>query len=196
MKQATEEQRILDFKTQRSWETWLNKNFGRSPGLWIRFFRKATGVKSVSYEEALEVALCHGWIDGLRKKETDQTYLQKFTPRAKRSTWSKINRDKALKLIDEGRMKAGGLAEIERAKQDGRWEAAYDSYRTATVPDELQTALNRNPEAKAFFETLDSRNRYAILFRIQTATKTETKASRIKQYVEMLARREKLHPQL
>jgi len=150
-------------------------------------------VQSVTYPEALDVALCFGWIDGQKKSDTAATWLQKFTPRSKRSIWSKINREKALALIAGGRMKPAGLQEIERAKADGRWEAAYESQSRAEVPADLQAALDANPKANVFFATLNSQNRYAVLFRIHHAKKAETRARRIKQFVEMLAKGEKLH---
>lgn len=156
--------------------------------------KKDSGIASVNHPEALEVALCYGWIDGQRKAEDDKYFLQRFTPRTPRSTWSKINRDKALKLIEEGRMQPAGLAEVDRARSDGRWDAAYDAQSVATVPPDLQAALDANPKAAAFFAKLDSRNRYAVLFRTQGAKKPETRARRIAQFVEMLAKGEKIHP--
>lgn len=156
--------------------------------------KKDSGIASVTHAEALEVALCYGWIDGQRKSEDERHFLQRFTPRTARSTWSKINRDKALKLIEEGRMQPAGLAEVERARADGRWEAAYDAQSVATVPPDLQAALDANPKAAAFFAKLDSRNRYAVLFRTQGAKKPETRARRIGRFVEMLAKGEKLYP--
>lgn len=185
---------ILAFATPRAFETWLAKNHEKSAGLWLRIAKKGAGQTSVTYAEALEVALCYGWIDGQKGKgDDDTTWLQKFTPRSKRSIWSKINREKALALIEAGRMKPAGLREIERAKADGRWEAAYDGQRTATVPDDLAAALAKNAKARRMFETLNSVNRYAILFRIGNAKKPETRARRIEQFVEMLARGETLH---
>ena len=148
----------------------------------------------MSYGEALEVALCYGWIDGQKRSEGEAAWLQRFIPRAKKSGWSKINRKKVLTLIEAGRMKPAGLKAIERAKADGSWDAAYDSPSTATVPADLQAALDENPRAKTFFSTLDSRNRYAVLYRIQTVKKAETRSRKIGQFVEMLARNEKLHP--
>jgi uncharacterized protein YdeI (YjbR/CyaY-like superfamily) len=184
----------LVFPHQEDWAAWLARNHDKSPGVWVRLAKKASGVQSISYGEALEVALCHGWIDARKKGESESTWLQKFTPRASKSIWSKINREKALALVKAGRMQPAGLAQIERARNDGRWEAAYDSPSNATVPPELQAALDLNPRAKAFYATLDSQNRYAILFRIQTAKKPETRVKRIQRFVEMLERNEKLHP--
>ena len=185
---------ILEFRNARSWQTWLAKNHARSPGVWLRLAKKASGLQSVTYAEALDVALCHGWIDGQKKPDSASAWLQRFVPRTGRSIWSRINREKALALIDAGRMKPAGLAAIERAKASGRWETAYDSHRTATVPADLQAEFDRNPRAAKFFATLDRANRYAVLFRIQTARKPETRQRRISQFVAMLAKGEKLHP--
>ncbi len=185
---------IMLFKSQKDWTAWLSKNHAKSSGVWLQIAKKTAVLKSVTYAEAVEVALCYGWIDGQGKGLDESAYLQKFTPRGPRSIWSKINRTKAKELIKSGRMQPAGLAAIDRAKQNGQWEAAYDSHRTATVPDDLQAALNRNPKAKAFFATLDSANRYAILWRVQTAKKAETRARRLEQFVHMLENHEKLHP--
>ncbi|WP_245735818.1 YdeI/OmpD-associated family protein [Pedococcus cremeus] len=149
---------------------------------------------ALDYAQALDVALCYGWIDGQKGKFDDQHWLQRFTPRKPNSKWSKVNRDKVTALIEQGRMQPAGLAEVERAKTDGRWEAAYDGARTSSVPDDLVAALTTNPAAAEFFETLDRRNRFAILYRIQDAKKPETRARRIEQYVAMLAEGKKLHP--
>ena len=188
-----DEKPILEFTRKRLWTTWLNKNHDKSSGVWLRLAKKDSGLKSISRDEALDSALCYGWIDGQSRSEGELTWLQKFTPRAKRSIWSKINRVKVQALIDNGEMRPPGLGEIERAKNDGRWEAAYDSPKTITVPDELRSALDKNRKAKQFFETLDSRNRYAILFRIQTAKKPETREKRIRDFISMLERGEKIH---
>ena len=184
----------IAFPSQKDWEKWLKANHSKSPGIWLQFAKKASGTPSVTYPEAIEVALCYGWIDGQKRSHSNAAWLQKFTPRGKKSIWSKINREKALALIENGRMKPTGLAEVERAKQDGRWEKAYDSPGNATVPPDLQTALNKNPKAKAFFATLEGRNRYAILWRIQTAKKAETRTKRIALFIDMLERGEKIHP--
>ncbi len=185
---------VLLLHDQQAWAEWLDKNRATSSGAWLRLARKASAKKSVLYDEALDVALCYGWIDSQGKSEDENYRLQKFTPRAKRSIWSKRNREKALALIKSGQMRPAGLAEVERAKRDGRWDAAYDSPRHMTVPRDLRAALNKNTRAKTFFETLDSRNRYAILFRIQTAKKADTRAKRIQRFAEMLAMNEKLYP--
>lgn len=185
---------VLLFPQPKAWSTWLSKNHGKSPGIWMRIAKKDSGVRSVNYAEALEESLCYGWIDGQKRAFDKETWLQRFTPRTKRSIWSKINCEKVAALIKSGRMKAPGLAEVERAKADGRWEQAYDSHRTSTVPPDLQTALDRNPRAKAFFSTVSAGNRYAVLWRVQTAKKAETRARRIQQYVEMLGKHQKFHP--
>jgi uncharacterized protein YdeI (YjbR/CyaY-like superfamily) len=156
--------------------------------------RKSSSVPLLVHAEALEVALCYGWIDAQKKGETGTSWLQRFTPRAKKSIWSKINCAKALALIEAGAMQPAGLREVERAKADGRWDAAYDSHRTATVPADLQIALDGSPGAQAFFDTLNSANRYAILWRLQTTKTAVTRARKIIQFVEMLERREKFHP--
>ena len=184
----------VECTTAASWERWLKRHHAAAAGVWLRMAKKDSGIASVAHAEALEVALCYGWIDGQRKSEDERHFLQRFTPRTARSTWSKINRDKALRLIEEGRMQPAGLAEVERARADGRWEAAYDAQSVATVPPDLQAALDANPKAAAFFAKLDSRNRYAVLFRTQGAKKPETRARRIGQFVEMLAKGEKLYP--
>jgi uncharacterized protein YdeI (YjbR/CyaY-like superfamily) len=185
---------IYPFGRQQDWANWLRENHNVSSGLWLQIAKKGTDISSVSYDEAVEVALCFGWIDGQKKAHSDQYWLQKFTPRSSKSIWSKINKAKALALIKSGKIEPAGLNEIERAKSDGRWDAAYDSASTAVVPSDFQSALDGNTRARDFFGTLDSGNRYALLFRIQTAKKAETRAKRISQFVQMLERREKLHP--
>jgi len=185
---------IIAFASQKEWAKWLKTNHLTSQGLWMQLAKKASGSPSVTYAEAIETALCYGWIDGQKQSHSAEAWLQKFTPRGRRSIWSKINREKAVALIEGGKMKPRGLAEVERAKQDGRWEQAYDSPGSATVPADLQTALNKSPKAKAFFATLESRNRYAILWRIQTAKKAETRAKRIDLFIKMLEKGERIHP--
>lgn len=184
----------LLFQRPKDWAAWLNKNQATSSGLWLRLAKKASGIKSVTYDEAVEVALCYGWIDGQKKSYDEKSWLQKFTPRGAKSIWSKINRAKAERLIESGQMKPAGLQAVESARQDGRWEAAYDSPSNATVPEDFQAALDRNAQAQVFFATLNKANRYAILFRVQTAKKAETRAKRIEQFISMLAKQEKLHP--
>jgi uncharacterized protein YdeI (YjbR/CyaY-like superfamily) len=185
---------IKPFRSQRAWERWLGANHETSPGVWLKVAKKASGIASVNHAEALEVAICHGWIDGQRRALDEQFFLQKFTPRGPRSTWSRVNREKALDLIARGRMQPAGLREVERAKADGRWEAAYEPQSTATVPDDLQRQLDANPRAAEFFSSLDSRNRYAILYRLQNAKKSETRARRLAQFVAMLDEHRKLYP--
>ncbi|HET7564744.1 MAG TPA: YdeI/OmpD-associated family protein [Gemmatimonadaceae bacterium] len=188
------EKPTLVFHDQRAWAVWLDVNHHTSDGVWLRMAKKSSGLPSVSYDEALDVALCYGWIDGTKKRDDAEHFLQKFTPRGKRSIWSKRNREKALAFIERGEMKPAGLAEVERARADGRWDAAYDGPSRMSVPADLQAALDANARATAFFATLDSRNRYAILFRIHSAKRADTRAKRIQSFVEMLARREKIHP--
>jgi len=183
----------LHFKNAKAWETFLSKNNGTSNGIWLQLAKKSSGTTSVTYSEALDIALCHGWIDGQKKAFDESFWLQKFTPRGARSIWSKINREKALDLIQSGRMKPAGLLEIEKAKVDGRWAAAYDSQKSATVPVDFQAELDAHPDANTFFSTLDSGNRYAILFRIQTAKKPETRSRRVQEFIAMLERKEKIH---
>ena len=190
---AQDDAPALEFKTGKAWESWLEKNHAKSSGIWLRLAKKASGSESVSYAEALECALCYGWIDGQRKSETARTWLQRFIPRTDKSSWSKVNRQKALELMEAGKIRDAGMRAVERAKANGCWERAYDSPSTATVPDDLQQALDANPAAKAFFATLNSQNRYAVLYRIQTARKPETRSRRIAQFVAMLDRGEKLH---
>ncbi len=185
---------ILLFPTPADWAAWLDEQAAASPGVWLQLAKKESGHSSVTYAEALEVALCYGWIDGQKKGYDDQFWLQKFTPRGPKSIWSKVNRAKAEALIESGQMKPLGLAAVESARQDGRWDAAYDSQRAATVPDDLQAGLDAHPQAAAFFATLNSVNRYAILFRVQTAKTPATRAKRIEQFIAMLERGEKLYP--
>src|SRR4051794_10385600 len=185
---------ILAFASRAEWETWLARQHATSRGLWLQIAKKGSGIATVSYAEALEVALCYGWIDGQKGKLDDRYWLQRFTPRKPRSPWSKINRGKAAELIEKGEMRPAGLLEIERAKADGRWDAAYEGQRTATVPEDLERELDQNDRAREFFATLDSANRYAILYRIEEAKKPETRARRIEKYVAMLGEGKKIHP--
>jgi uncharacterized protein YdeI (YjbR/CyaY-like superfamily) len=185
---------VMLFKHQGAWEAWLVRHFESSGGLWLRLAKKSATLQSVTYQEALDVALCHGWIDGRRNRYDEESWLQKFTPRGPKSIWSKINRAKALELIERGCMHPAGLAAIERAKDNGRWAAAYDSHRTAVPSGDFQVALDKNPKAKAFFPTLNSQNKYAVLFRIQTAKKDTTRQKRIDQFTRMLEKHEKLYP--
>lgn len=182
------------FKSARAFEAWLKKHHATSDGLWLKIAKRAARESSVTYPEAVEIALCWGWIDGLKKGLDDQHFLQRFTPRRARSIWSKINVDKAAALIEAGRMQAPGHAQIEAAKADGRWARAYDGARMSAIPEDLLAALEAEPSAKAFFATISAANRYAILWRIQTAVKAETRVRRIAQLVQMLARGETIHP--
>ena len=182
------------FKDDAAWEEWLAKQHAKSDGVWLRIAKTKSTLRTVSYAAALDVALCYGWIDGQKKTFDEATWLQKFTPRGKRSIWSKINREKVVLLIESGRMQLAGLEAVDRAKANGQWDSAYDSHRTAGVPDDLQRALDAHPKAKAFFATLNSANRYAILFRIQTVKRAETRAKKIEQFVATLERHEVLHP--
>jgi uncharacterized protein YdeI (YjbR/CyaY-like superfamily) len=182
------------FKSKQDWAAWLEKNHLKSEGLWLRLAKKDSSLRSVTYKEALDVALCYGWIDGQKKPENEHTWLQKFSVRSSRSIWSKINREKAQALIASGEMKPAGLEAIENAKKNGRWESAYDSPSGAAVPADFQAALDASPKAAAFYKTLNKANTYAILWRIQTVKKAETRARKIEQFIAMLERNEKLHP--
>ena len=184
----------MECATRDDWRAWLEAHHGASPGVRLLIAKKGSARETVSYAEALEMALCYGWIDGQKQGHDDSAWLQKFTPRGARSVWSKLNRERAEALITSGEMRPPGLAEVERAKADGRWAVAYDSQRTAVVPGDLQAALEAHPEAKDSFETLNAANRYAILWRLQTAKKAETRERRLRQFIEMLERHEKLHP--
>ena len=182
------------FKSQAHWHAWLEKNHEDPDGVWVHFAKKGTGVVTVSYDEALETALCFGWIDGQLRTHDEKTFVRKFTPRRARSIWSKVNRTKAENLIKSGRMKPAGLRAIERARQGGEWGTAYDSSRTATVSPDFRSALDKVRGAAAFFEKLDSANRYAVLWRIQTARTAEMRARRIADIVTMLGKKETFHP--
>ncbi len=184
----------LAFESQQRWESWLQENHASARGIWLKLAKKESGIPSVDYAQALESALCYGWIDGQKAALDHHYWLQKFTPRGPKSGWSKINREKADALIAAGRMQPAGLRQVELAKADGRWTAAYDSQRTISVPDDFQRELDQNPQAQAFFNTLNSVNRYAILYRIQTAKKPETRAARISKFIDMLANNQKIYP--
>lgn len=184
---------ILYFESQAAWETWLEEHQADSQGLWLKISKKGSNFASVSYAQALEVAICYGWIDSQKGAMDDDFWLQRFTPRGPRSKWSKRNCMIADQMIRQGRMKAAGLREVELAKQDGRWEAAYASQSKITIPEDFQTELNKHPEAKEFFATLDSANRYAILYRLQTAKKPETRLRRMQKFITMLNERRTIH---
>jgi len=185
---------LKKFATPRAFEQWLSRNHATANGIRIQMARKSSGIRSVTYAEALDVALCYGWIDGQAKSMDEQWFSQRFTPRRARSLWSKRNRDIVARLIQEGRMQAAGQAEIDRAKADGRWDAAYDSPAKATVPDDLAAALRKSPQARKFFDSLDSRNRYAILHRLMIAKKPETRAKRLATFLTMLREGRTLYP--
>jgi uncharacterized protein YdeI (YjbR/CyaY-like superfamily) len=183
---------IKHFRDAAAWEKWLAAHMA-DKGLWLKIAKKDAGVASVTYAEALDVALCHGWIDGLKRACDERFFLQRFTPRRPKGLWSKINIGHAERLLAAGRMQPGGLREVEAAKADGRWQAAYDSATAMQVPEELAVALAKNRKAKAFFDKLDRTNRYAFCWRVQTAKKPETRAARVAKFVEMLGRGEKIH---
>ena len=181
------------FSSADAWRAWLDANHAASDGVWLEFAKKGSGETTLSYDEALDGALAYGWIDSQVRRLDARFYLQRFTPRRTRSPWSKRNRELAEAMIAGGRMQPAGLAEVERAQADGRWERAYDSPANATVPDDLQAALDASPKTAAFWETLNKQNRYAITYRLQDAKRPETRARRLEQFVAMLERGEKLH---
>jgi uncharacterized protein YdeI (YjbR/CyaY-like superfamily) len=183
----------IAFASRDDWAAWLAEHHEEADGVWIKLAKKGSGIASVTQAEAVEVALCFGWIDGQAKPVDDDHWLQRFTPRRARSRWSKRNRDRALQLIANGEMHPAGLREVERAKADGRWDAAYEGARAATVPEDLQAALDADPRAREFFDALSSANRYAILYRVQDAKKPETRARRIEKYVAMCREHRTIH---
>ncbi len=184
---------ILEFKTPETFETWLIKNHDNSNGLWLKIFKKDSKKKTISYAEALDVALCYGWIDGQKQALDEEAWLQKFCPRREKSIWSKINIGHVERLINEGRMRPSGLKAVEKAKADGRWEKAYDSPSNMTIPEDFLKELSKNKKAEAFFKSLNKTNLFSIGFRLQTAKKQETKDKRMKEIIEMLAKGEKFH---
>jgi uncharacterized protein YdeI (YjbR/CyaY-like superfamily) len=184
---------IESFETAKDFEKWLKKNHKTAEGMWLRFYKKDSGVDSITYPQAVEVALCYGWIDAVMNKYDEQSYIQRFTPRRSKSRWSKINIDKVTRLIEEGRMKPAGLKEIEAAKADGRWQAAYDSPSNTIMPEDFLLKLSKNAKAKKFFDTLNKSNTYAIAWRLQTAKKPETREKRMNIILEMLSKGEKFH---
>jgi uncharacterized protein YdeI (YjbR/CyaY-like superfamily) len=185
---------IIAFPDQPAWEDWLEQHHSDQPGAWVKLAKKNAPVPTVTFSEALESALCYGWIDGQISRYDEHHYLQRFTPRKPRSKWSKINREKAERLIADGRMAPAGLREVEAARADGRWDAAYEGQAAATVPPDLARALEANPAARAFFDTLTGVNRYAILYRIADAKRPETRERRIAKFVQMLAERTTIYP--
>ena len=180
-------QPIIQFDSQDAWDGWLGENFEQPTGVWLRIAKKTSPHQTVSHHEALELAIAYGWIDGQRVGYDEHFFLQRFVQRRPRSRWSQINRAKAEELISQGRMKPSGLAQVRAAQADGRWEAAYPAQSQAPVPDDLQTALDANPEAKAFFETLRGQRRYAFLYRLHNVVRPETRAKRIAGYIELLS---------
>jgi uncharacterized protein YdeI (YjbR/CyaY-like superfamily) len=184
----------LPFASAAEWDAWLEDHHAAAGGVWIKMAKKGSGIESVRYPEVLESALCFGWIDGRREPLDERYFLQRFTPRRTRSKWSRINREKVERLTADGRMRPAGLAEVERAKADGRWDAAYEGQRLIEVPDDLRRELDARPAAKAFFAELNSQNRYAILYRLQDAKRPETRARRLAKFVAMLEAGEKIYP--
>ncbi|MDE3058381.1 MAG: YdeI/OmpD-associated family protein [Bacteroidota bacterium] len=184
---------IILFKHQKEWAAWLKKNHAATPGIWMRFYKKNAGAHSITHEEALDEALCYGWIDGQLQKYDEHSWLQKFTPRRAKSIWSKKNAERAEQLIKLGKMKPAGLQEIEKAKADGRWERAYDSPGRMTFPDDFLKKLSRNKKTSEFFESLNRANKYAIAWRLQTAKKPETREKRMTHILEMLSQGKKFH---
>jgi uncharacterized protein YdeI (YjbR/CyaY-like superfamily) len=182
------------FKTQAHWHAWLEKHHEEPEGLWLHFAKKGGTAESCTYLEALDTALCFGWIDGMLKGHDENTFVRKFTPRRPRSVWSKINREKAEKLIKAGRMKPAGLRAIERAKEGGEWDRAYDSAKTASPPPDFQAELDKNPSAAAFFAKVDASNRYAYIWRIVTARNAPIRAKRISLTIDMLKKKKTFHP--
>ena len=182
------------FASAEEWESWLEEHHASSEGLWIMIAKRGAGIDSVRYPEVLEGALCFGWIDGLRRALDETHFLQRFTPRRPRGRWSRINRDTAERLIAGGRMRPAGLTEVQRARDDGRWAAAYEGQRSISVPEDLQRELDARPRAKAFFAELSSQNRYAILYRLQDARRPQTRAQRLAKFLAMLEAGETIHP--
>ncbi len=193
MQKSTDSLPILLFPTPSDWSGWLEKNHETSPGIWMKFAKKNSGIISITYDQALDIALCFGWIDSMVNTYDEKTYVQKFTPRRAKSMWSKTNVEHVKRLLEEGKMHPAGLKEMERAQSDGRWQAAYDSPAASTPPDDFMQELKKSPKSLAFFETLNKTNRYAILWRLQTAKKAETRNKRMKEILEMLEKGEKFH---
>lgn len=180
-------QPVLELATPQAWEQWLERHHDAQTGVWLKFAKKGTGITTIVYAQALQVALCFGWIDGQVNRYDETYYLQRFTPRGKRSKWSQINVEHATRLIDEGRMRPSGMAAVQAAQADGRWEDAYASPSRATVPEDFQQALDAHPAAKAFFATLRGNERYAFLYRLHNTKRPENRAKRIADYIERLS---------
>lgn len=195
MPTSIDKEATLQFALQAEWAQWLDKHHADATGVWLRHAKKGAPVGTISYAETLEVALCFGWIDSQKRTDNEHFFLQRWSPRGTRSPWSKVNRDKALAYIQSGHMQPAGLAEVERARKDGRWDAAYDPPSQAKMPADLQAAFDAHPGASDFFATVSAQNRYAVLFRVQGAKKPETRARRIAQFAQMLARGETIYPQ-
>ncbi len=186
---------ILPFATARKWQQWLSRHHGQTDGVWLQFFKKDSGTRTITYAEALDEALCYGWIDGQKKPCDEASWLQKFTPRRTGSNWSAINVGHAERLIKEGRMQESGMQQVEAAKKDGRWQQAYDGQHSASMPEDFLSALAKDKKAAAFFATLNKANLYSIAYRLQTAKKPETREKRTQLILEMLAKGESFHPQ-
>jgi uncharacterized protein YdeI (YjbR/CyaY-like superfamily) len=184
---------LLSFATQLEFEYWLEQNNTLTAGIWIRFFKKDSGTPTITYDEALDVALCYGWIDGQVKKYDLNSYMQKFTPRRAKSMWSKRNIDHFTRLEAEGKVKPSGLKEAERAKTDGRWEKAYDSPGNMVVPDDFMLRLSTNKKALSFFESLNKTNKYTIGWRLQTAKTDKTREKRMEEILRMMEQEQKFH---
>lgn len=184
---------VLEFKSQAAWEKWLGKNHGQADGVWLKFAKKNSGETTLSFVEALDSAVCYGWIDSQRNGLDEKFYLQKFSPRRARSLWSKINCERVERLTAEGRMTPAGLAQVEAAKADGRWEAAYAPQSTAELPEDFKKALSKNKKSADFFESLSKANKYSFIWRIHHVKRPETRAANIEKYVKMLAEGEKFH---
>jgi uncharacterized protein YdeI (YjbR/CyaY-like superfamily) len=184
---------IIELKTAGAFEAWLIKNHDNSNGLWLKIFKKDSGKKTISYAEALDIALCYGWIDGQKQAHSEQAWLQKFCPRSAKSIWSKINTGHVERLINEGKMRPAGLKAVEKAKADGRWEKAYDSPGKMTIPEDFLKELSKNKKAEVIFRGLNKTNLFSIGFRLQTAKKPETREKRMREIIEMLAKGEKFH---
>jgi uncharacterized protein YdeI (YjbR/CyaY-like superfamily) len=185
---------LVFFESSADFERWLRKHHAKASCIWVKYAKKKSGIPSIDWDQAVDVALCYGWIDGQAKSLDDTYSIQRFTPRRSRSKWSKLNRERVARLTKAGRMQPAGLEEVARAKADGRWDAAYDSPANAKVPDDLAKALAKSAKAKKFFDSLSSTNRFAILYRLQEAKKPETRARRLEKFIAMLQKGEKLHP--
>jgi uncharacterized protein YdeI (YjbR/CyaY-like superfamily) len=184
---------ILDFETAQAFDKWLEQNGSTSPGIYIRIAKKDSGIHSVTYAQAVDTALCHGWIDGVRRANDDRTFLQRFTPRGPRSIWSQINKEKVKQLVKARLMRPAGLAAVERARENGQWDNAYAPASTMPVPPDLAAALKKNKKARAFFDTLTGSRRFAFLHRLHSAKKEETRAKRLALFIQMMERGEAYH---